>query len=99
MPQATEELRDRMGSLFGDAISDQGPMKYLEDAGFKLTRQWEWKPRPGAMAWGDLTQSERDCIWFLVTEWDFGGLAKPDRGVPIANDPDTTTVEADTVST
>jgi hypothetical protein len=64
-----------MEARFGDAISDAGPMKFLTDAGYKLTRQWEWLPKPGVMKLDDMTQDEYDCLLFLIWEWDFGGLA------------------------
>ena len=72
MPQATAELHKLMEKRFGDPICDQGPIKYLEDAGYVLTKGWEWKPKPGVTDLGGMTQAEFECLVFLVQEWDFG---------------------------
>jgi hypothetical protein len=74
MPTASDELRDLMGKMFGDRISDAGPMKFLTTAGYKLTRGWEWEPKPGVTGYNGMTQDEYACLLFLVKEWDFGGL-------------------------
>lgn len=74
MPTATEELRNKMGEYFGERILEHFPMKFLEDAGYVLTRGWVWKPKPGVECYDDMTQKEYDCMEFLVQEWDFGGL-------------------------
>ncbi len=72
MPQASDELRSLMGEYFGDTIDGFGPIKFLEDSGFTLTRQWTWT-KPNA-TYENLTQKEYECIVFLCHEWDFGGL-------------------------
>ena len=74
MPQAGEVLRDKMNDWFGDPISDQGPIKYLHEQGYKLTPQWVWIPKPGVTKYSDMTEKEYLCMLFLVDEWDFGGL-------------------------
>ena len=74
MPQATDELRQRMNELFGDPISDSGPMEYLQSRGFVSTPSWHWQPRPGVVSYDDLTEDEYACILFLVQEWDQEGL-------------------------
>lgn len=74
MPTATDELRDKMGEMFGDRISDSGPTKYLENAGYILTPDWLWKPKEGVTSLEDMTQDEFNCLLFLIQEWDFGGL-------------------------
>lgn len=81
MPSATEELRNKMGEYFGKSkvgpyIDDSGPMKYLEEAGYELTEDWQWKPKPGVKEYNDMTQKEYDCLLFLVQEWDFGGMVR-----------------------
>ena len=75
MPSASDELRNEMERRFGDAISDSGPIRFLEDAGYKLTSDFEWEPKPGVRTLKDMTRDEFDCLLFLCHEWDFGGLA------------------------
>ncbi|TIL38499.1 hypothetical protein [Mesorhizobium sp.] len=75
MPQASEELREQMRVRFGDSINDYGPAKFLEDAGYKMNRGWEWTPKPGVTDLKGMTRDEFDCLLFLCHEWDYGGLA------------------------
>lgn len=64
MPQATNEQRARWPG------SDQQAIKFLEDAGYVLTRNWKWiipknhKP----------TEREYDAMDYMCNEWDFGGF-------------------------
>lgn len=74
MPQATDELRAEMKHLFGDPINDAGPIKFLEDRGYKLTKQWTWLPKPGVKFPADMDNDEWMSLLFLIQEWDFGGL-------------------------
>ena len=74
MPQASEELRQRMNQWFGDPVSDKGPIKFLEDAGYELLHDFIWKPKPGVESLGQMTRTEFECLKFLIHEWDFGGL-------------------------
>lgn len=74
MPQADDDLRARMEARFGDPVSDAGPIKFLQDAGYRLTRQWTWLPKPGVTSLKDMTRDEFECLLFLVHEWDFGSL-------------------------
>lgn len=83
MPQATEELRDEMRRLFNDSIDISGPIKYLENAGYILQRNWLWKPKPDVTSYEQMTQDEYLCMAFLVQEWDFGGLLKDEHTVSI----------------
>lgn len=62
-----------MERRFGDAIDDQGPMRFLRDAGYTLNRDWTWS-RPGVTDLEQMTRDEFDCLLFLAHEWDFGGL-------------------------
>lgn len=73
MPQASDELRARMMERFGE-IDECRPMQFLIDAGYVLTREWTWKPKPGIRIFFDMTPEEFDCMKFLVDEWDFGWL-------------------------
>ena len=74
MPQASDALREQMNQKFGDPVSDAGPIKFLEDAGYTLTREWQWEPKPGVTDLKGMTRDEFECLLFLVHEWDFGGL-------------------------
>lgn len=73
MPQASDELRAKMGAYFGDEIDDGPPMRYLTENGWELTEQWEWrKPNP----FWEPSEKEFDCIDFLIDEWDMGGIVR-----------------------
>lgn len=73
MPNASNDLRELMGLMFGDNISDGPPMQYLLDRGWKLNRKWEWvKPTYNHF----VGEKEELCIRFLMDEWDFGGIAE-----------------------
>lgn len=74
MPQASDEDRQQMKEWFGDAIGEAGPIEFLTEAGYKLTRDWTWEPKPGVKNIGEMTRKEFECLKFLVHEWDFGGL-------------------------
>lgn len=78
MPSASEDLRDKMLARFGDRIDEAGPIRFLKDAGYVLTKNWFWHPKPGVAGYRDMTQPEFDCIMFLMNEWDFGGLTTED---------------------
>ena len=80
MHQASDELRNLMKKRFGDYSDDQGPIKYLKDAGYKLTKKWQWEPKPGVTNPAQMTQEEFECMAFLVHEWDFGGLIEAIKG-------------------
>lgn len=73
MPEASEEMRSVIRERFG-SISDEGPVKYLEANGYKLTHDYEWF-KPGVTELKDMTREEFDCLLFLAHEWDFSGLA------------------------
>lgn len=73
MPSADPELRDHMIKRFG-SIDTHGPEKYLQDAGYKLTEDWFWIPKPGVKNLGEMTRDEFECLLFLCHEWDYGGF-------------------------
>jgi hypothetical protein len=75
MPQADDKLRAKMKVMFGSEIDEQGPIKFLTDAGFTLGKDWTWS-KPGVTELWELAPDEFACIQFLVDEWDFGGLAE-----------------------
>lgn len=74
MPEASDELRERMRLRFGSATSDEGPSRYLTDAGYVLQPGFLWRPKPGVKELRDMTRDEFECLLFLVHEWDYGSL-------------------------
>lgn len=76
MPQASQELQELMQHRFG-SLDDDAPVNYLREAGYELTREWKWKPKPGVTCLRDMTREEFDCLLFLVHEWDYAGLIDP----------------------
>ena len=79
MPQASDELREEMKKRFG-SMDTEKPIKYLEDAGYGLTKDWQWKPKLGVSDLKGMTRDEFECLLFLVHEWDFGGLKGDEDG-------------------
>lgn len=73
MPQATQELQEKMQARFG-SLDSEGPEQFLKDAGYILTRKWLWRPKPGVTKYEEMTQDEFDCLAFLLQEWDYGGF-------------------------
>jgi len=86
MPQADDDLRDRMVARFGD-IDDSGPCDALKAAGYTLRKDWSWAPKPGVKTYRDMTREEFDCLLFLVHEWDYAGLASPEELRPTTQEP------------
>lgn len=74
MPQASHNLRSIMYNRFGDPVSDEGPIRFLTEAGYVLLPNFLWRPKPGVGCLKDMTRDEFDCLLFLVQEWDFGTL-------------------------
>ncbi len=69
MPQASEEQR----RLWGDDgwIGETKAITYLRSKGYTLLPNFFWrKPSPNH----EVTQDEGEAIWFLINEWDFGGV-------------------------
>ena len=75
MPQASDELREEMHRLFGTHVEETGPMNFLTEQGYVLTRTWRWKPPSHVKSYDDMSQDEWYCLKFLIDEWDFGGLS------------------------
>jgi hypothetical protein len=73
MPQSDDVTRARIEELFHDGVSDAGPIKYLTDAGYTLSKDWTWS-KPGVTHLWQMTPEEQVCMQFLFEEWDFGGL-------------------------
>lgn len=68
MPQATDELRDRITLRFG-GIDAGVVVKWLKDHDWELTHDYSWK-KPNHV----ITKEEWEAIDFLIQEWDFGGV-------------------------
>lgn len=66
MPQASDEQRAEW-----DGPNDYTAVKFLEDAGYKIRRDWQWE-----LPASDHTPTEKEisAIRFLIDEWDFGGI-------------------------
>jgi hypothetical protein len=64
MPQATDELRAEW-----DGPSDQKAIKFLLDAGYKLTPQWTWMHKDSNHK---RTIKELSAVTFMMDEWDYG---------------------------
>lgn len=70
MPQATDQDRERYKKMFHTI--DAGPgIKLLVARGYTLTKGWEWLLPEGQ---ANVKSDENDVIWFLIDEWDFGGV-------------------------
>jgi hypothetical protein len=70
MPQASDELRDKMGEYFGaeNRISDHAPEEFLRSQGWTENRSvWHC---PAGKTIEQVSQKEFDCIKFLIHEWD-----------------------------
>jgi len=74
MPTAHHELRQIMEERFG-SIMDNGPVAFLEKAGYILTKDFLWHPKPGITEYKEMTQTEWEAMVFLRDEWDYGMLA------------------------
>lgn len=78
MPSATDELRNKMNTYFGDSIDEQGPMKFLRDNGWKLDRNWVYHTPTFSY---EANEKEIDCITFLAQEWDFAYTYTSDQAL------------------
>lgn len=67
MPMASPELRQQWG------IDNEPAEAFLRSRGFRLNSQWFWE-HDEVTSWDNLTEKEKSAIWFLVEEWDYGGL-------------------------
>jgi hypothetical protein len=65
MPQASDELRSKMESYFGDPINDWSPTAFLLDQGYTEKGGFWTKPEGHLM-----TEKEGHCLAFLREEWD-----------------------------
>lgn len=67
MPQATDELRARWREPDG-SLGERRPIKFLADAGYKLTDDWCWFVPLGHTP----TPAEISAVQYMVDEWDYG---------------------------
>jgi hypothetical protein len=70
MPSASETMRKSIIERFG-SLNPDGPIKYLLDHGWRLTRNFFWIPPSRDYTEPEL---EGECIDFLIDEWDYGGV-------------------------
>lgn len=69
MPSGPPELHEKWCKFGPYESGDLNAQKYLQDRGFRLTRQWMWlKPNR------EVTQEENEAVGYLCMEWDFGGI-------------------------
>lgn len=73
MPQADDELREKIGKWFG-SIDVHGPLEFLMSHGFTLGDAGiVYAPTQSH----SLSRDEYSCVDFLVEEWDYG-YERPD---------------------
>lgn len=69
MPQTTPERAARWPGGNGQA------MNHLKARGYVLHKDWTYtKPSPDF----EPTERDLDAITYLIEEWDFGGLRRPE---------------------
>lgn len=73
MPEASDEDRQWARDKFGD-IDCGAVMKFLEDAGYRLSDGCVWTLPTGKHM---PTDEENRAICFLIDEWDFDGWRRP----------------------
>jgi hypothetical protein len=72
MPQATDELREKIDGYFKSGIDLYAPLEYLKSEGWTDDKGWLFSPSR------TITEKEWDCVDFLCDEWDFAyNAAKP----------------------
>lgn len=70
MPQATDELRDKIDGYFGEGVDLHKPLTFLKENG--------WADKAGLLLapnGREITEKEWDCVDFLCDEWDFAFTA------------------------
>ena len=70
MPQTTPERAARWPGMDSEAIV------YLRSLGWRLNQDWSWTPPTPDY---EQTERENDAIWYLIEEWDFGGIIRKPR--------------------
>lgn len=79
MPQAHPALVLKLQGYFKvteHSSLEASSIKYLKEQGY-IEERFQWHPKEGVVTVDDMTPQEADCMWYLVTEWDWGGLIKP----------------------
>lgn len=73
MPSAHPDLVKMWGGHQG--IAEDKAIEFLQDRGYKFDpRTCRWIPPERVKTYKDMEHEEYDAMWFLVTEWDYGGL-------------------------
>lgn len=71
MPSGPPELHEKWCDHGPNQSGDANAIAFLEAAGYKLSRDWQWTlPSPGHAP----TDEENSALDYLVLEWDFGRL-------------------------
>lgn len=83
---ASDHLKAKMVAKFGDRPFI-GPIQYLQKAGYKLSKDWRWAPKPGVKTLRHMETLEWECLLYLCQEHGFGGLTSymHEAGMPIYN--------------
>jgi hypothetical protein len=73
VPSTSQEILDEAATFLPE-VDDHEACKYLQEHGYTLTREWDWK-KDGVDYYGAMTREEYICLVYLCEEWDYGGLA------------------------
>ncbi len=71
MPSGPPELHDKWCEYGPTEMGDVNAIKYLENRGFKLGRDFFWTA-PDRF----ISTEESMAIDYLILEWDFGGIRR-----------------------
>jgi hypothetical protein len=77
MPSGPPQLHKFWGRYYETTtelgMADQNAMRYLNENGYTLTKEWEWS-HPTIKHYNDMSELEYSALTYLCLEWDFGGL-------------------------
>lgn len=82
MPSGPPELHEFWSNYYTDQedvrmqAGDLNACRYLKEQGFTRTNNWTWT-HPTYTSYDEMTQLEYDAIYYLIHEWDYGGLERP----------------------
>ena len=76
MPSGPPELHAYWCAQDPDGLGDEAAIRHLRQRGFILTKRAEWR-QPAGMNLSDL---DVYAIQYMILEWDFGGIEKPEEG-------------------
>lgn len=71
MPSGPPELHAKWCALDPHGCGDLAAQRFLQERGYRLLMpQWAWAPPADHTP----TEEEREAAFYLVAEWDFGGI-------------------------